>query len=450
MIFDYVLQNGKLLYPEKTKTASLGIKDGKITVLSSAKGKQAKEYINAEGCYILPGLVDAHTHPVYTDDLEHIACTAAFGGITTMIHYISIKTGQKPLPVLKTAITKGEKTSALDFALHAALCDVEGQASQIPEAIRLGISSFKMFTAYKKQNMMTDDYALAKAMDIIASHKGIASIHAENGLVIDYLEEKVRSSHKNMCTHFLNTSPSLLDREAIFRVLSIAALFNCPVYIPHVSSEKALEAFKISYSGGIKVYNETCPHYLVFTWKELQKQGPLGKIRPPVKNPEDREALWNAIGSGLIHTIGSDHAPKAKKITDDFDSSPYGAPGIETILPLLWEMGVNKKKISPNKIVELTSENPAKIFGLNPAKGRLENGADADLVLFNPNRKWTISKKNQHSNARYTLYEGMECTGKVEKVFTRGKLIVDNDTYLGEPGWGRFLKTRIDRHSLNR
>ena len=146
---------------------------------------------------------------------------------------------------------------------------------------------------------------------------------------------------------------------------------------------------------------------------------------------------------GLLFIPLSNYPAFSKKITDDFDSSPYGAPGIETILPLLWELGVNKKKISPNRIVELTAENPAKIFGLNPAKGRLEDGTDADLVLFNPNRKWIISKNNQHSNAGYTLYEGMECTGKVEKVFTRGKLIVDNNTYLGKPGWGKFLRTRI-------
>ncbi|MBN1798274.1 MAG: amidohydrolase family protein [Spirochaetales bacterium] len=443
MIFNYILKNGKLLYPEKTKTASIGIKDGKITLLSSLKGRQAEEFIDAEGCYLLPGLVDAHTHPVYADDLEHIACTAAFGGVTTMIHYLTVKSGQQPLQVCKNAISRGEKTSALDFAFHAALCDAERQAVHIPELIQSGISSFKMFTAYKKLNMMTDDYALAKAMDIIAAHKGMASVHAENGMVIDYLEEKLRASHKNMCSHFLTTSPSLLDREAIFRVLSIAALFGCPLFLPHVSSAKALDALKIARSEGIKVYTETCPHYLVFTWNELQEQCALGKIRPPVKTLEDREALWNALATGIIHTVGSDHAPKTKKITDDFDASPYGAPGVETILPLLWEFGVNKKRITPNKIVELTAENPAKIFGLYPAKGRLENGADADLVLFNPQRKWTISNKNQHSNAGYTLYEGRKCTGKVEKVFSRGRLIVDNDKYLGEPGRGRFLKTHI-------
>jgi dihydropyrimidinase len=450
MIFDYVLQNGTLLYPEKTKKGSLGVKNEKLFLLSSVKGIQAKEIIDASGCYILPGLIDAHTHPVYTDDLEYIACTAAFGGVTTMIHYITVKAGHNPAQVLKTAIHDGEKKSSLDFAIHAALCDTLSQAEEIPRIMKLGISSFKMFTAYKKQNMMTDDYALAKAMDMIAALNGMASIHAENGMVIDYLEEKLRSSRKDMCTHFLDTSPSLLDREAFFRVMSIATLFNCPLYLPHVSSKKALEALKIFRSEGIRFFAETCPHYLVFTWQELQQQGPLGKIRPPVKNQEDREALWNEIGSGLIHTIGSDHAPKVKKREYDFDASPYGAPGVETILPLLWELGVNGKKISPNKIVELAAENPAKIFGLYPAKGRLETGADADLVVFNPNHRWIISQQNQHSNAGYTLYEGMECNGKVDKVFSRGKLIVDNDRYLGKAGWGKFLKTYIGRHILSR
>jgi dihydropyrimidinase len=448
MVFDYLLENGTLIFPEKTEKASLGIKNGKLTVLSSKKGIRATEIIDAGGCYLLPGLIDVHTHPVYTDDLKHIAHTAVYGGVTTMIHYITVKADHKPLSVLKTAIREGEEKSSLDFAIHAALCDTLTQADEIPRIMKLGISSFKMFTAYKKQNMMTDDYALAKAMDIIAAHKGMASIHAENGMVIDYLEDKVRASRKDMCAHFLDTSPSLLDREAFFRVLSFAALFNCPLYLPHVSSGKALEALEIARAQGIPYFAETCPHYLAFTWQDLKHQGPLGKIRPPVKNQEDREALWNAIASGLIHTIGSDHAPKAKKRTDDFDSSPYGAPGIETILPLLWELGVNGKRTSPNKIAELTAENPAKIFGLYPAKGRLQTGADADLVLFDPNQRWTISQKNQHSHAGYTLYEGMECTGKVEKVFSRGKLVVDNGRYLGKAGEGKFLKTNINGRIL--
>jgi dihydropyrimidinase len=296
--------------------------------------------------------------------------------------------------------------------------------------------------------MRTGDYALAAAMDVIGAHGGMACIHAENGPVIDYLEERVRSGGKSMFSHFLSTSPSLLDKEAIFRVLCIGKILNCPVYLPHISSQHALEALELARRQGTRFYAETCPHYLVFTWEQLQKQGPLGKVRPPVKHNQDRQALWQALNSPLIHTIGSDHAPKNKHKTDEFDTSPYGAPGIETILPLLWDKGVHKNRLTPNRLVELTAENPARIFGLFPRKGRLQAGGDADLVLFNPQKNWVIRHGNQHSNAPYTLYEGLKCRGKVEKVFAGGKLVVDGDTYLGQPGRGRFLKTGISRRPL--
>jgi len=448
MLYDYVLQGGTLVYPEKTREAAVGIKNGRLYILKSSKRPQGKTFVDASGCFILPGLIDAHTHPVYVDNLEQIARPAAFGGVTSMIHYITVKAGQKPLSVLEKAIAQGERTSALDFGLHAALCDVPGQAEDIPALIARGVSSFKMFTAYKKLNMMTDDHALALGMDIIGKHGGIASVHAENGSVIDYLEERVRVQGKSMAAHFLQTSPSLLDKEAIFRVLCIGGLMHCPVYLPHISSRHALEALTLARRHGIRFYSETCPHYLVFSWAQLKKYGPLGKIRPPVKTAQDRDELWRALSGGVIHTIGSDHAPKDKHRDDAFDESPYGAPGIENILPVLWHHGVGTGRISPGTLVRLTAENPAKIFGLFPRKGRLQNGADADLVVFNPRHTWTVTRTGQHSNAPYTLYEGMKLGGKVEKVFSGGRLIVDDKTYHGESGTGRFLQTGISGRPL--
>jgi dihydropyrimidinase len=448
MIYDYLIQNGSLVYPEKTVKADVGIKDTKLHIFAERKKVRAERIIDASECFILPGLIDAHIHPVYVDDLEQVARTAAFGGVTAMLHYITVKPGRSMTEVLTAAREQGEKTSALDFGFHAALCDTLNQLRDIPAAVKMGVSSFKMFTAYKKLNMLTDDYALSAAMDVIGAHGGMASVHAENGPVIDYLEEKARSSGKNMHRHFLQTSPSLLDKEAIFRVLCIGKIMDCPVFLPHISSQHALEALELGLREGARFYAETCPHYLVFTWKELQRQGPLGKIRPPVKDDRDRQALWQAVESRFIHTIGSDHAPKNKHKTDDFDASPYGAPGTETILPLLWDKGVNKNRLTPNRLVELTAENPARIFGLFPRKGRLSTGADADLVVFNPRTTWVISRGNQHSRAPYTLYEGLTCNGRVEKVFAGGQLVVDGDVYLGQPGRGRFLKTRITRGPL--
>lgn len=443
MIYSYLIKNGKVVYPEKTVTAHIAIENGKIKTVTKEKNITAKNVIDASGFYVLPGLIDPHIHPVYLDDLSRISVSAAFGGCTTMIHYVPAQPGQSLMHVLKDFISRAKVDSALDFALHGALFDTRNQAAEIPEAINLGVSSFKMFTAYQKLGWMTDDYALALAMDTIAKHGGIASVHAENGLVIDYLEDRLRALKKDMGSFFLDTSPSILDREAILRTLSIGKITACPVYLPHISSQMGLMALKIAKNEGICFYSETCPHYLTFCWDELKNKGPLGKLRPPIKTAKDREELWKAVAKGVIDTIGSDHAPKNKQQGADFFEAPYGAPGVETILPVMWELGVNKNRITVNQLVALISENTAKIFGLFPQKGRLEPGADADIVIFDPLQKWKISHNNQHSNAPYTLYEGQECQGKVIKVFAKGRIIVDCEDYYGSPGQGRFLKTKI-------
>jgi dihydropyrimidinase len=442
MQYKYLIENGLLLYPEKTEKMSIGIEGETLRLLPPSLSYEAEKKIDATGCYILPGLIDPHTHPVYVDDLKQISISAAFGGVTTMLHYISVKSGEQPLDVINKTREEGEKTSFVDFGMHASLFDTINQASSIKQLAENGIRSFKMFTSYAKLGWMTNDYALMKAFDLIAENAGIACVHAENGLAIDYLEDKYRPI---LPENFLDTSPGLLDKEAIFRTLCIAKLTGCPLYLPHISSKKALEALILGKEEGIRFYSETCPHYLRFNWRQLQTMGSLGKLRPPVKTEEDRESLWRAVEEMAIDTIGSDHAPKAKQINDNFEDAPYGAPGVETLLPVLWEGGVNANRITPFDLVRMCAENPAKIFGLFPKKGRLDDGQDADIVIFDPTQKWTVTKANQHSNAPYTLYEDMPCRGKIQKVFARGKLLVDGDKFTGETCGGGFLATKAGR-----
>ncbi|RPJ09112.1 MAG: hypothetical protein EHM28_02475 [Spirochaetaceae bacterium] len=438
MTYDILIKNGILVWPEKTKIFSIGIKNGAMTILDGKAEIEAQETVDASGCYVLPGLVDPHVHPAYVDDIGRISKSAAFGGVTSILHYTSVKPGEKAVDVLSKLREQGEQTSFIDFGLHASLFDTLTQGPEIPALARLGFRSIKMFTAYQKQVWMTGDYALAKAMDLIAANEGLACVHAENGCVIDFLEEKYAPV---TAENFLLTSPSILDKEAIFRVLCTAKTTGCTVYLPHISSKKALEAMVMGHKEGIRFFSETCPHYLAFAWDELKSRGPLGRLRPPVKTSEDQEAIWAAVSGGIMDTIGSDHAPKDKKPTDDFAKAAYGAPGTESILPVMWELGVNRGRIKPQDLVRMCSENPAMIFGLDK-KGRLQDGADADLVVFDPEERWTITHANQHSAAPYTLYEGMKIKGKVRKVFSHGRLLVDCDNFVAEKPAGAFTETR--------
>jgi len=294
---------------------------------------------------------------------------------------------------------------------------------------------------YAKLKWMTDDYHLAKAMDVISQLGGLAMVHAEDGLAIDYLEDKYRDQPQKEV--FLKVRPGVLEADASFRAVSIAEVMNCPLYIVHVSARQALEPIKWARDRGRIVYTETCPQYLCLSDKDLQEKGPLAKIGPPLRTAQDNEALWQALKTGLIDVIASDHAPKDKKAEDDFFEAPFGSPSSETMLSVTYQRGVNEGRIDLCTLVRAMSEAPAKIFGLFPQKGILQKGSDADLVLFDPSRKQRITQKGQHSNASYTLYEGFECLGSPAMVMQRGEVVVEGEELRGKAGRGNFLATSI-------
>ncbi|MCF7914908.1 MAG: amidohydrolase family protein [Spirochaetaceae bacterium] len=440
--YDVVIKNGFVVYPDKTVLADVGINGDSIAKLGPADSLSGTKVINAEGCYVLPGLIDPHTHPVYLDNLQDLSKTAAWGGVTTVIHYAYAKPGQSLLQIIKQWKEEAGKTSYIDFALHGGLFETIKQADELPDAFKEGVTSFKMFLSYAKLGWMTDDYALTKAMDIIGREGGMAALHAENGLAIDYIQDKLLAEKADITERFLETSPALAEAEAIFRSVYLGRLMKCPVYIPHISSREAMEVIEYLKSRKFPVIAETCPQYLSRTWDILKEFGPLGKVGPAIKTQDDQDALWDSVENKLIDTIGSDHAPKPKKIDDNFFDAPYGTPEIETMLANVWHSGVNSGKITPNDIARITSENSARIMGLFPKKGRLDEGSDADIVVFDPAKQWTISHTNQHTNASYSIFEGREILGKVDTVLSRGKVIIENDTFSGQAGDGKFHATK--------
>ena len=439
--FDLVIKNGFVVYPDKTLRADIGIKGDTIARIDAPDTLKGDKTIDADGCYVMPGLIDPHTHPVYLDNLQDLTKTGVWGGVTTVIHYAYAKPGQSQLQIIRDWKEEANAGSYIDFALHGGLFDTINQADEIPAAFKEGVTSFKMFMAYAKLGWMTDDYALTKAMDYIGREGGMAALHAENGLAIDYIQDKLLAEKADITERFLETSPALAEAEAIFRGVYLGRLMKCPVYIPHISSKEAMKVIAYLKSQKYPVIAETCPQYLSNTWDELKKLGPLGKVGPAIKHKEDQDYLWESIQNGLIDTIGSDHAPKPKKADDDFFKAPYGTPEIETMLVNVWNEGVNRGRITPNDVARITSENIAKIMGLYPRKGRLDIGSDADIVVFDPAREWTISGDNQHTNAEYSIFEGRKILGRVSSVLSRGKVVIEKEEFKGEAGHGTFLPT---------
>lgn len=446
--FDLVVKGGLVVGSKGIRKADIAISGGIIaSVQEEIEERLAWEVIDASGKFLFPGILDVHVHPVYLDNMQATSLTAAHGGTTTLIHFAYAKPGERLVDVLERFKEEGSRTSLLDFGLHGGLLEADKQAREIPEAFKLGVKSFKMFMAYARLGWMTDDYYLMAAMDLIAANGGLAMVHAESGLAIQYLEDKYIAKGSDPA-QFMKTTPDELEAEAIFRAISFASVTGSPLYIPHLSGAAGVDIIGRAKRKGQAIYAETCPQYLSLTSEEVIRRGALAKIGPPLRTDADREALWRGIRTGVIDVIASDHAPKAKDTKADFFTQSFGSPQAETMLTIAYDEGVNLGKIDLCSLVRVLCENPAKIFGLYPQKGALEVGSDADLVLFDPSLSHAITAEKQHTNATYTLYEGRQCLGAPILSMQRGRVILKDGEVKAQPGQGRFLSTDPGRFTV--
>ena len=441
--YDLLLTGGVVVTGEGMWRADVGVRGESVAAVELDLGRaEAGEVIDVSGRYVFPGVIDVHVHPVYLDSVEGCSHVAAYGGTTTLLHYAYARTGDNLLERVTEMKQDGLSNSRLDFGLHGGLFEAEKQLDDIPAVFELGVSGFKFFMPYIKEGWTTDDYHLMKGMDMLAELGGMAMVHAENGGAIDYLEDKLLTG-PDAWKHFVATHPAAMEEEAIFRAIRMAEVTGCPIYIPHNTTARALRRIREAQEAGLPVYAETCPQYLTLTEEVIEDRGALAKIGPPIRTAEDRAALWQALADGTIQVVGTDHAPKHKDVEGDFLEQPFGSPQIETLLPLVYDGGVNAGHISPVRVAQVLCENPARIFGLYPQKGTIAVGSEADLVVFDPGQAFTIRAENQHSNAGYTLYEGHTVLGWPEMSFQRGQRVLWEGDIVAEPGEGEFLATSV-------
>ena len=440
--FDLLLVGGTVVTGTGMRRADVGVQGETVVAVGpDLPHAAAGEVIDVAGKYVFPGIVDVHIHPVYLDGVGDCSRIAAYGGTTTLLHFAYARTGDNLLQKVQEMLKDGLANSRLDFGLHAGMFEAPKQLADIPKVFELGVRSFKFFMPYIKQGWTTDDYHLIKGMDMLSELGGIAMVHAENGGAIDYMEDKYLTGPDASAKYFNITRPDALEEEAVFRAIRMAEVTGCPLYIVHNTTARAMRHIREAQEAGLPIFAETCPQYLTLTQDIIEERGALAKIGPPIRTAHDRDALWDALRDGTLQVVSTDHAPKEKDVNGDFLEQPFGSPQIETLLPLVYDGGVNTGRISVVRLVQVLCENPAHIFGLYPQKGTIAVGSDADLVVFDPNREFTIRAENQHSNAGYTLYEGRAVLGWPEMSFQRGQRLLWEGEIVAEPGRAQFLPT---------
>ena len=445
---DLIVTGGVIVSGHGRQEAALGVRDGKVACIGAPDSMPAAvEVLEVPGKLVLPGVIDPHVHcraySNHIDSLADVARSAAHGGVTTMVVFATGEENETMLTTLGRIREEGEAGSVIDFSLHAWIFEDFEYLAEIPKAIDSGVTTFKVMMGYKKRGRgrcIPDEYFYA-ALDIVGHHRGMVLVHAENGPVIDYLENKAFDAGMDGADFQEYSRPPELEAESVAKSIRLADLAGCPLYIVHLTAELALDEARRGLAAGKNVVVETCPQYLTLTGEAVREMGAPAKVAPPLREEADIAALWKGIQEGWISLVGSDHAPYtvAQKNDPPFTESPFGAPGIETLLPVLYSEGVAQGRISLERLVQLTSENPARVLGCYPRKGALGVGSDADLVVVDPDGRSTVTAAGQHTNSDYTLFEGWELSGKLEHSFLRGKPLLRDGELVQEPGYGQFV-----------
>ena len=452
-----LVRHGILVTEAGRARADILVADGVVSRVGPGLPAGADRVVDASGLLVMPGGIDAHTHldmPAgdisTTDDFESGTLAAAHGGTTTIVDFATPEPGASLLAALDTWKAKAAGKAVIDYGFHMVLRDFSPATSRDVRTLAMqeGVTSFKMFMAYPGR-LMAGDGAIAEAMRGTRACGGLVMLHAENGPMIETLVAKALARGETAPRFHAATRPPAAEAEATARAIALAEASAAPVFIVHLSCAEALAAVAGGRTRGVRVFAETCPQYLCLSDAEYERPGfeaAMFVMSPPLRAEADRDALWRGLADRTLDTVGTDHCPfglleppHKQRGRDDFSRIPNGAPGIETRLMLLWDEGVRTGRLTPERFVEVTAAMPAKVFGLWPQKGRIAAGADADIVLWDPARRVTLSAATHHMRVDHSLYEGRAVTGAPVMVIARGEVVVDGNAFVGQRGRGRFV-----------
>jgi dihydropyrimidinase len=450
-----LIKNGTIVTAADTYRGDVFIDGERISTIGTSLRMPADRVIDAAGKYVMPGGIDVHTHldmpfggTTSADDFESGTIAAAHGGTTSIVDFAIQYKGERLHTAWENWARRAEGKAVIDYGFHMIITDLNDEIEREMDAlVGEGITSFKLFMAYRGV-LMLDDGSIFRALLRTGQNGGTICMHAENGDVIDVLVRRALAAGHTAPMYHALTRPPLAEAEATHRAICLAEMADVPIYIVHLSAAEALEKVVEARDRGVPAYAETCPQYLFLShdnYKEPGFDGAKYVMSPPLREKAGQPRLWRALAANDLQAISTDHCPFCMKEQKelglgDFSKIPNGAPGIETRMSLVHDGGVGAGHISINRFVELTSTSPARIFGLYPRKGSIAPGADADIVVFDPERRVTLSAKTLHMKVDYNPYEGREVVGAADVVLSRGQVVVENGRFVGRKGAGSFIK----------
>lgn len=450
-----LIENGTIVTAADTYRGDVFIDGERISTIGASLAIPADRVIDAAGKYVLPGGIDVHTHldmpfggTTSADDFESGTIAAAYGGTTSIVDFAIQYKGERLHTAWENWARRAEGKAVIDYGFHMIITDLNDEIEHEMDAlVREGITSFKLFMAYRGV-LMLDDGSIYRALLRTGQNGGLICMHAENGDVIDVLVRRALAAGQTAPKYHALTRPPRAEAEATHRAICLAEMADVPIYIVHLSAVEALEKVVEARNRGVPAYAETCPQYLFLSHDNYEEPGFDGAkyvMSPPLRARAGQPRLWRALAANDLQAISTDHCPfcmKGQKELGlgDFSKIPNGAPGIETRMSLVYDGGVRAGHISINRFVELTSTSPAKIFGLYPRKGTIAPGADADIVVFDPERRVTLSAKTLHMKVDYNPYEGREVVGAADVVLSRGRVVIEGGRFVGRKGAGTFIR----------
>ena len=449
---DLLIKNGTIVNGSESFKADIAIENGKITQIGTdIAPTDNTKVVDASGKLVLPGAIDAHTHlampfggTISSDDYFAGTRAAACGGTTTVFDFVLQDFGETMVDAVKRRDAMCAPVAAVDYSYHVAVKDVSGDLlDSIEDAVKFGVPSFKVFMVY---DFGVTDGVFYKVLKKAKECGALIAVHAENNEMVNTLTAQYLSEGKTSAWYHYMSRPEFVEAEADIRAIQWAKALDAPLYIVHLANKDGVKAVTQAKDEGYKIYAETCPQYLEFTCDVYKRDDGRNFVcSPPMKGEESRQALWEAIKRGDIDTIATDHCPfqsyEKDWGKDDFTKIPNGCAGIENMYPYMLS-AANEGKITYEKAVEICSENPAKIFGCRD-KGSIAIGKDADIVIYNPKTEFTITNDKMHSDCDHTIWEGVKLKGYPEQTYSRGKLVYDKGEFVGESGWGKFVKCKL-------